>query len=111
MPPKTLAEYQQMFRSIYPPDGRSIEHAGVHLAEEIGEFSEAIMKYRGTHNQKDFEELRSEAADIFSCVIGLFNSMNASIADELAGMFGENCHVCHAAPCQCTFEFVTKFNS
>jgi NTP pyrophosphatase (non-canonical NTP hydrolase) len=109
--PKTLDEYQKMFDSIYPAEARTLEHAGVHLAEEMGELSEAIMTYRGGHDHNAFNEIEDEAADFFSCMMGVFNSLKVNVAHELAETFTHNCHVCHAAPCTCTFEFVSKFKS
>ena len=42
--PSSLRDFQIMFKKIYPPEERTVEHAGIHLAEELGEFSEAILK-------------------------------------------------------------------
>lgn len=109
--PKTLEEFQNMFGKIYLPEKRSIEHAGVHLAEELGEFSEAILTYRGGHKDEDFESVELEAADLFSCFMGVFNSLGMSVAKELSVMFSKNCHVCKNAPCTCNFIDITKFKS
>lgn len=109
--PKTLKEFQKMFLQIYPPQTRTIEHAGVHLAEEIGELSEAILTYRGAHKDKDFESIKLEAADLFSCFMGVFNSLGISIAKELSVMFSNNCHVCKNAPCTCSFIDIARFKS
>jgi len=109
--PKTLEEFQNMFGKIYLPEKRSIEHAGVHLAEELGEFSEAILTYRGGHKDEDFEGVELEAADLLSCFMGIFNSLGISVAKELSVMFSENCHVCKNAPCTCNFIDITKFKS
>src|SRR4030042_2558450 len=49
--PKTLESFQDMFRKIYPPETRTLEHAGIHLSEEMGEFAEAILAYRGGHEE------------------------------------------------------------
>ncbi len=108
---KTLEEFQNMFGKIYPSEKRSIEHAGVHLAEELGEFSEAILTYRGGHKDEDFEGVELEAADLFSCFMGIFNSLGISVAKELSIMFSNNCHVCKNAPCTCNFIDITKFKS
>jgi len=109
--PKTLEDFQKMFGKIYPAVGRSLEHAGVHLAEELGEFSEAILYYRGLHKDSDFERIRVEAADLFSCFMGVFNSINVNMAEELSNMFSENCHVCKKAPCECNFTDIMGFKS
>lgn len=109
--PKTLEEFQNMFNKIYPAEKRTIEHSGVHLAEEVGEFSEAILTYRGGHKDEDFKSVELEAADLFSCFVGVFNSLGMSVAKELSIMFSENCHVCKNSPCTCNFTDITKFKS
>src|SRR5579885_2318195 len=40
--PKSLQAYQNLFDDIYPASHRTLADAGVHLAEETGEVSEAI---------------------------------------------------------------------
>lgn len=109
--PKTFEEFQNMFNKIYPPESRSIEHSGVHLAEEVGEFSEAILAYRGAHKDEDFAKVELEAADLLSCFIGVFNSLKMSVAKELSVIFSNNCHVCKNSPCTCNFVDITGFKS
>lgn len=109
--PKTLEDFQEMFKKIYPPENRTLEHAGVHLAEEVGELSEAVLAYRGLHEDKDFDNLVLESADLFSCFMSVFNSLDISLANEIAEMFSNNCHVCKNAPCTCSFSYVTNFKS
>jgi len=109
--PRTLEEFQNMFNRIYPSEKRTIEHAGVHLAEEAGEFSEALLTYRGGHKDEDFERLELEAADFFSCTMGVFNSLGINVAKELSIMFSNNCHVCKNAPCTCNFKDIRTFKS
>ena len=109
--PKTLKEFQNMFSKIYPPENRTIEHTGIHLAEETGEFAESILIYRGGHKKMDFDRIPREAADLFSCLMGIFNSLGIDVAEELSIMFSNNCHVCKNAPCTCTFEGVVRFKS
>lgn len=109
--PKTLSEFQKMFGRIYPSEKRTLEHAGIHLAEELGEFSETILTYRGSHKKSDFEKIELEAADLFSCFAGVFNSLNISLANQLSRLFSKNCHVCKKAPCECSFTNVIKFKS
>ena len=108
--PKTLEGLQIMFKKIYSPETRNLEHAGIHLAEELGEFSEAILAYQGNHKDEDFEKIALEAADLFSCFAGVFNSINTSIAESLSVMFGKNCHNCKKAPCRCSFKDIMNFN-
>ena len=109
--PKTLEEFQNMFKKIYPPESRSQEDAGIHLAEELGEFSEAILTYLGQHRDADFENIALEAADLFSCFMGVFNSAGINLAEELSLMFSENCHICKKSPCQCSFLDIMGFKS
>ena len=109
--PKTLEQFQRMFDEIYPAVARTLDHAGVHLAEEVGEFSEAILTYRGGHRDDDFKKVESEAADLLSCIIGVFNSLEINIVKELSVMFSKNCHACKNIPCTCNFVDITKFKS
>ena len=109
--PKTLAGIQQMFAEIYPAAGRTLADVGVHLAEEMGEVSEAVHYYLGGHTQKQFEEVKKEAADYVSCVMGIANSAQIDMAKELAESYEHNCHVCKEAPCVCSFTFIAEFKS
>ncbi len=109
--PKTLADFQKMFNEIYPASSRTLEHAGIHLAEEIGEFSEAVLAYRGGHQEISFEKLSSETADVFSCFMGVLNSFDIDLSKELSLFFSENCHVCKKAPCECGFDDIMRFKS
>jgi len=109
--PKTLEEFQNMFKKIYPSENRSKEDAGIHLAEELGEFSEAILTFLGQHRDADFEKIALEAADLFSCFMGVFNSAGINLAEELSLMFPENCHACKKSPCQCSFLDIMGFKS
>lgn len=109
--PVTLEDFQTMFGKIYPTENRTIEHAGVHLAEELGEFSEAILAYMGEHKDGLFEKVILESADVFSCIISVFNSMGINVAKELSDMFSNNCHTCKKSPCECSFGSIVKFKS
>lgn len=109
--PRTIAEFQRMFSAIYPSESRTLEHSGIHLGEEMGELAEAIAAYRGSREVKDFEYISQEAADVFSCLFGVFNSWKIDGAREISILFSENCHVCKKAPCVCSFQFITSFKS
>lgn len=109
--PHSLSAFQKMFAEIYPPSARSADHAGVHLAEEMGEVSEAVHNFLGQHMQKQFNEVKFELADYVSCIFGLANSMEIDVAKELELMYPNNCHVCHEAPCECTFSQVAGIES
>lgn len=109
--PKSLKEYQSMFNNIYPSSGRSVADAGVHLAEEMGEVAEAINNYLGNRDRKMLIPIKSEMADFVSCLFGVANSISCDMEKELVKVCKNNCHVCHKAPCQCTFESVMNFKS
>lgn len=109
--PVTLAEVQAMFRHIYPPELRSIEDAGIHMAEEIGEFQEAVLLYRGRHDSSDLVNLRDEAADVLSCLFGVWISMNRDAAAELREAYAYGCHACREAPCGCSYERISMYES
>ncbi len=111
MRPKTLSQFQEMFSRIYPPSSRTLSDAGVHLAEEMGELSEAVLCFLGEHKHKQFVDLQNELADFVSCIFGVANSANIDMANGLSKMFYKNCHVCHKAPCECSFSLIAKFSS
>jgi NTP pyrophosphatase (non-canonical NTP hydrolase) len=109
--PKTLKDFQRMFDEIYPARKRTIEHAGIHLAEEIGEFAETLLIYHSLHKEDYFKKIEVEAADLFSCILAVFSSLNIDVATELSSEFSNNCHVCKNKPCTCTFMETVNFKS
>lgn len=109
--PHTIDEFQHMFNNIYPASKRTLSDAGVHLAEEVGEISEALHNYLGEHEKGQFSKIRHEIADYISCLFGVANSAGINISEGLSKMFKENCHVCHRAPCECSFSTIGNFNS
>ena len=109
--PNSLSKFQEMLRIIYPTEQRTLEQAGIHLAEELGELSEAIYLFLGEHKEKYFKTIEEEAADLFSCSMGVANSARIDVANEYTILFKNNCHVCHKAPCICNFPLVAKFKS
>lgn len=92
-----------MFQTIYPSEKRTLEHAGIHLAEELGEVSEAFLFFKGTHNEVDYKNFVIESADLMSCYFGVFNSLSIDMAEKLAEYYSDNCHRCHKLPCECTY--------
>lgn len=107
--PNRLMDFQKMFDEIYPANERTLADAGVHLAEETGEVSEAVHIYLGEHKALQLGNLSDELADWFSCVFGVANSAGIDVAAELTKMFHDGCHVCHHAPCTCNFTTVALF--
>jgi len=109
--PKTLYDFQKMFEEIYPSASRTVEHAGIHLAEEMGELSETVLAYRSARNNVDFDNVKLEAADLMSCFFGILNSMKLDAAKEISLHFSDNCHECHKMPCECSFEKILTYKS
>jgi NTP pyrophosphatase (non-canonical NTP hydrolase) len=109
--PGSLAGFQKMFSLIYPPGSRTLFEAGVHLAEEMGELSEAAHRFLGEHEKNQFDLISDEIADYISCMFGVANSAKIDVASELAKMYHKNCHVCHQDECRCNFSFVGKYQS
>ncbi len=107
--PRTLREQQEMFETIYPHNERNLEHAGIHLAEEQGEVSEAVQIHMSLHKEEGFKEIIDESADYFSCVMGIYNSAGIDFEKEMLNLYSNNCHVCHDAPCSCDYVNVAKF--
>lgn len=109
--PQNIAGFQKMFADIYPPQKRTLTHAGVHLAEEMGEVSEAVLVYLGQHTQKQFDKIKFEIADYISCLFGVANSADIDVAEGLEKLFYKNCHICHKVPCACSFTFVANLKT
>lgn len=114
--PSSIADVQDMFAAIYSPQFRSLEHAAIHLAEEVGELQESIMMYRSRHRPTDFKQISIEAADYMSCALGLYSSLQLahpnrkSCAQALAQLFQQDCHKCGQVPCDCPFDVVMNYN-
>ncbi|MDB5195506.1 MAG: hypothetical protein JWO84_690 [Parcubacteria group bacterium] len=109
--PRTLHDLQVMFNEIYPASTRTLEHAGIHLAEEVGEFSEAVMAFRGNHTESEFDNVILEASDLFSCFMGVFNSLEVDYEKTLVASFKNGCHACKHTPCICEYNYVVNFKS
>jgi hypothetical protein len=101
--PANLAAWQEMFEQIYPAKSRTLDHAGVHWAEELGEMSEALHLFEGTHQEKHFKQLELEAADYFSHFLTVSNSAGFNFALEFYQLFPGQCHVCAKKQCICNF--------
>jgi len=109
--PTTLTGLQLMFNRIYPASARGLYQAGIHLAEEVGELVESFLAYKGTHKDKDFDNVIVESIDYLSCLLGTFSSLQVRLSRELAASFSNNCHVCHLLPCKCSFDTIVGFTS
>lgn len=109
--PRNISQFQKMFSEIYPSESRTIEHSAIHLAEELGELSEAIQIYFAEHKNSQFARIEEEIADYISCFFGVANSTKLNVAEEVVKNYSNNCHACHRAPCQCSFSFMAKYKS
>lgn len=109
--PRSIRGFQKMFNDIYPASHRTLEHAGIHLAEEVGELSEAVLCFRGRHTEEDFNKVILESSDLYSCMMAIFNSIEFDYEGELVKMFSNGCHVCHHTPCICEYNFVINYRS
>ena len=107
--PRTMRDFQHMHAEIYPPTSYNVFEAGVHAGEEVGEIAEAVHNYLGQHKDELFDQVRLELADFISCLFDVANSIKMDVAHELSVAFTENCHVCHKAPCICSFDEVAEF--
>lgn len=109
--PKGISGFQKMFNDIYPAKGRTLEHAGIHMAEEVGELSEALLMFRGQHTPENFAQFELEASDLVSCFLGMFNSASIDYEKTLVQMFSNGCHECKKTPCICEYNHVVNFRS
>lgn len=107
--PQSITQFQVMFQEIYPHERRTEAEAVAHMAEELGEFAEAVLMYRTRHRQSDLRQVALEAADFLSCLFGVYNSLSLSLHETLDALFEDNCHECHEAPCVCEFDFVLNY--
>jgi len=105
--PESLAQWQLMFREIYPRNMQDIisSHSVLGLFEELGEMAEAIRVF-DTH-PKYFV---GEAADVFSYLMGLANEYALkqsqarvvfSLEDEFIRRYPGLCVQCGHAVCVC----------
>jgi NTP pyrophosphatase (non-canonical NTP hydrolase) len=109
--PKRVADFQAMFEQIYPAGSRTLQHAGVHLGEEMGEVAEAVHNFLGEHRKGQLVLIEEEVADYLSCVFSVANSANINVAQGIHEMFEKNCFVCHQLPCSCSFSTFSRFKS
>lgn len=109
--PHTLKAFQKMHNDIYPDSNRTLDDAGVHFAEEVGEFAEALLAFRSERKSEDFEQVLLEAADYLSCYLDVFNSLNIDLAEELAKFYSNNCHECNDSPCSCSYTKIKTYKS
>ncbi|MEK6842200.1 MAG: hypothetical protein AABX84_00130, partial [Nanoarchaeota archaeon] len=76
-----------------------------------GIIGRAIWSYRSNRTEEEFRGIMFEAADYFSCLIGVFNSLNINFAEEIARFYPHNCHKCGNFPCVCSYEVIKNYKS
>jgi NTP pyrophosphatase (non-canonical NTP hydrolase) len=101
--PRTLAGWQRLFAKVYPARKRTLDSATSHLTEEIEEFKEAFFQNRELYTVESWLKVEEEAADVFSCIMGVANSLSIDLAKEYSASFFNGCHLCNDSPCQCSF--------
>lgn len=101
--PRTLAGWQRMFAKLYPPRKRTLDSAASHLTEEMEESKESFFQYRDLYTEKSWLKVEEEAADVFSCVMGVANSLSIDLAAKYSMLFFNGCHQCNESPCVCSF--------
>jgi len=99
--PKTLDTAQKKMNEIYPAGARTLAHAGIHLAEEMGEITEAIYRYYSNPTPAVYEEVKMEIADYASVIFNVANSADINLSEELDKRYRNGCYECHACPCKC----------
>ncbi len=99
--PASLSEFQKMFARIYPHN--TLQDAAMHLAEEVGETSEALEFFMGTHKQDLFKEIVVELVDMITNMFAVATALKLDLAVEMEKHFSDGCPRCHQVPCGCGF--------
>lgn len=104
--PRTLIAAQEKIGEIYPPSSRTLAHAGIHLAEEMGEVSESVYRYYANPTDKQCEAVKTELADYSSVIFNVANSAGINMGEELSKLYHNNCYDCHTCPCTCDLSHI-----
>jgi NTP pyrophosphatase (non-canonical NTP hydrolase) len=103
--PRGLRQWQQMFQDIYPRTRSDIGFSATKLFEELGELAEAI---RVIDNYPNY--FLSEAADVFSYLMGIANEIAqtgndenglVSIESQFLLLYSGMCRQCKSNICVC----------
>lgn len=106
--PMTIAQWQRMFATIYPPSTTDdISKTFAKLMEEIGELAEAIRVFPAAPGY-----FLSEAADVFAWLMKLNNLVDEDLdtpanergeklQEAFANAYPSRCLDCSAAVCTC----------
>ncbi|MDP2641097.1 MAG: hypothetical protein Q8P39_00955 [Candidatus Yanofskybacteria bacterium] len=99
MRPRTVAEWQEMFRRIYGETNHtlSLTEIGLHLAEEVGEVSEAFYL-----RERDGEApLHYEIADTIAWLFALANRLGIDLGALSWEAYPGVCDTCRMRECAC----------
>lgn len=102
--PRTLGEWQAMFRSIYPMNqGQAPQYVYTRLCEELGELGEALRLRE--ISQAYFV---NEAVDVFAWMVAVANQLEASdpegvsfLDGHFSSLFENGCPECEEELCKC----------
>ena len=104
--PESLRDWQKMFAAIYP--NNKLQDSVMHLAEEIGELSEAIRNFFAVHSDEAFNNIAEEIVDIFANLLGTANCLDFDVAALLADYYKDGCPKCQQCPCRCGYIVVDQ---
>ncbi|MDO8530521.1 MAG: MazG-like family protein [bacterium] len=104
--PVSLRDWQYLFAAIYPRN--TLQDSTMHLAEEIGELSEAFRNFLASHSDEWFSNIAEETVDIFANLFGIANCLHFDIASSLAEYFRKGCLKCQQCPCNCGYVTIDK---
>lgn len=100
-------EFQQTLAEIYPDN--TLLNSSIHLAEEIGELSEASRNYHRFSDEARFSKVVEEIIDVFAHIFAVSTDMGFRLGSVLSCYFsGGLCPKCKKCPCGCAYvEFDT----
>ena len=88
---------QDLMRRIYleRDKERGVEGVLLRTFDELEELREAILEDRG------YEEIEKEVADVFAWLCSLANLLDIDLSDALNKKYPNVCSKCGKTPCQC----------
>ncbi len=104
--PFYMSDWQKMFSEIYPKN--TINDSAVHLAEEIGELSEAIRNHWSIHNEEWFDKSIEELVDTIANLFGVASCLKFDLEDNLEQYFKNGCPKCHTLNCHCGYVIIDE---
>jgi len=95
-PPITLADFQQLIRTMYVKKdvARGVDGTFMWLVEEIGELAAALRD--GSHQQQ-----MAEFADVLAWLTTIANVVGVDLTEAVARKYGSGCPGCGQWVCTC----------